>query len=258
MASRGLVAFLGGAAAKGSSILDEQRKAKMEEERQRLLLTLREESETRMAEKAEARARTRTDSNFSGVDGDEYVYRDTDGNETRRRPLTEDEKAARAAAADEKAWDRDYKERQLALQRRGQDISAANARARSSRGDGDDEDTTSKSLEDVMVESLMDRYQAEIKDYAEKKGIPRAEFRAMALETVMSAESRAAVTGAYNSREMSDDFFKRMRESYDNLEEPGWRSGTTRRSDTTTPSSYTHVSSRGTTTVPYPASKTRD
>lgn len=166
MASRGLVAFLGGAAEKQSSILDEQRKLKQEEERQRLLLKLREEAEIRAANHADKLARNRTDRNLSGVDGDFYVYRNNDGYETHRRSLTPDEIAAREAAKDDKAWERDYKERQLALQRRGQDISAANARVRSSGRagegeDGDDDiygdlsklvyDKTSKSIDELVT-----------------------------------------------------------------------------------------------------------
>lgn len=141
MASRGLVAFLGGAATKQASILDEQRKLKQTEERERLLIKLREQSAIRTAEAAEKLQRSRVSATFSGADADEFVYRDAEGREASRRALTADEKASRAAAADKEAWDRDYKERQLALQRRGQDISAANSRrAAAGRGSGSNED----------------------------------------------------------------------------------------------------------------------
>lgn len=223
MASRGLVAFLGGAATKQSEILDEQRKLKQEEERQRLLLQLREEAEIRAANHADSLARKRTDRNLSGVDGDYFVYRDNDGNETHRRALTPDEIAAREAAKDDKAWDRDYKERQLALQRRGQDISAENSRrsaaARGGRGE-DDSETRPASLESQFVDALMAGEADVIGDLTKNRNIPLAEIKHMALETVMSATSRADVKGGYDEREMANDFFNRLRRSQNNVADP--------------------------------------
>lgn len=221
MASRGLVAFLGGAAEKQSSILDEQRKLKQEEERQRLLLKLREEAEIRAANHADKLARNRTDRNLSGVDGDFYVYRNNDGYETHRRSLTPDEIAEREAAKDDKAWERDYRERQLALQRRGQDISAANARARGSgRAGEDDEMDRPRSLEDQLVAALMEEEKDVIGDLTKSRNVPLAEIKHMALETVMSATSRADVTGGFSEREMKNDFFNRLRRSQNNVADP--------------------------------------
>lgn len=155
MASRGLVAFLQGGAKKASEILDEQRKNAQEQSRQELLMRLREESALRVAEAQDKLARKRTDRNFSGPDGDYYVYRDSDGNETHRRDLTADEKAARAAAADKEAWDRDYKERELALRSRGLDISAANSRrAAAARGRGGDDDADPDDMYGVLRRSV--------------------------------------------------------------------------------------------------------
>lgn len=253
MAARGLVAFLGGAATKQSEILDEQRRLKQEEERQRLLLRLREEAEIRAANHADKLARKRTDRNFSGPDGDYYIYRDNDGNETHRRELTADEKAARAAAADAAAWERDYKERQLALQRRGQDISAANSRrAAASRGrDGDEDSARPKSLEDQMVESLMASESDIIADYTKSRDIPLAEIKHMALETVMSATSRADTLGSFDEQEMRNDFFNRMRRNYNNVTDPKYNNRRPVDEPSRSPSTYTHVSARGRETRPY-------
>lgn len=180
MASRGLVAFLGGAATKQSEILDEQRKLKQEEERQRLLLQLREEAEIRAANHADSLARKRTDRNLSGVDGDYFVYRDNDGNETHRRSLTPDEIAAREAAKDDKAWDRDYKERQLALTRRAQDISDANSRraaaSRARGGSGSDEDTDPTDMYGILRKSVYENVGKSLDELVESAegGISRA------------------------------------------------------------------------------------
>lgn len=222
MASRGLVAFLQGGAKKASEILDEQRKNAQEQSRQELLMRLREESELRVAEAQDKMARKRTDRNFSGPDGDYYVYRDNDGNETHRRDLTADEKAARAAAADKEAWERDYKERELALRGRALDVSVANSRrAAAARGGSDAEESAApKSLEEQMVESLMASESDVIADYTKSRDIPLAEIKHMALETVMSATSHADVKGSFDEREMRNDFFNRMRRGYGNVTDP--------------------------------------
>lgn len=259
MASRGLVAFLGGAATKQSEILDEQRKLKQEEERQRLLLQLREEAEIRSANHADSLARKRTDRNLSGVDGDYFVYRDNDGNETHRRALTPDEIAAREAAKDDRAWERDYKERQLALQRRGQDISAANSRrsaaARSGSGSSEGDSTAQGGDLERFSNLLLETYEEDIKDLA-SKGVPRAEIRSQARQVASAALSNMEVTGELPSfTSIEDHFNSTLRSMYSDVEERKYNNGRTSRESRPRPSTYTHVNSRGANTVPYP---TRD
>lgn len=220
MASRGLVAFLGGAATKQASILDEQRKLKQTEERERLLIELREQSALRAAEAAEKLQRSRVSATFSGADADEFVYRDAEGRETSRRALTAAEKAARAAAADKEAWDRDYKERELALRGRELDISAANSRRAAAGRGGETADPSAKSIERQFLDALMEQESDVIGDLTKNRNVPLTEIKHMGLETVMSALSRADVSGEFDEQEMSNDFFNRLRRSYGNVTDP--------------------------------------
>lgn len=220
MASRGLVAFLGGAATKQSEILDEQRKLKQEEERQRLLLRLREEAERRNAEHVDSLTRGRVSDKFSGVNGDEYIYRNNDGVETSRRALSPEEIKARDDAASKEQWERDYKERQLALQRRGQDINAANSRRAAAGRGGETADPSAKSIERQFLDALMEQESDVIGDLTKNRNVPLTEIKHMGLETVMSAMSRADVSGEFDEQEMSNDFFNRLRRSYGNVTDP--------------------------------------
>lgn len=261
MAARGLVAFLGGAATKQASILDEQRKLKQTEERERLLIELREQSALRAAEAAEKLQRSRVSATFSGADADEFVYRDAEGRETSRRALTAAEKAARAAAADKEAWDRDYKERELALRGRALDVSAANSRrAAAGRSSSNDTSEGSGTPLDTFTNLLLETYEDDIKDLA-SKGVPRVEIRAQARQVASAALSNLDTTGeAPSISSIEDHFNNTLRNMYAAIEDKKYSGGATPRSELRSPDTYTHVTGTpgnptkpASATVRYPA-----
>lgn len=243
MVSRGLVAFLGGAATKQSEILDEQRKLKQEEERQRVLLRLREEAERRNAEHVDSLTRGRVSDKFSGVNGDEFIYRNNDGVETSRRALSPEEIKARDDAASKEQWERDYKERELALRGRALDVSAANSRrAAAARGGSDDGDgkTGGASL-DTFTDLIMSTYSEEIKDLS-AKGVPRVDIRAQARQVASAALSNAGTTGEVPSLgSIEDHFTNTLRSMYADVEERKYNNGRTSRDELKAPTTYTHI-----------------
>lgn len=77
-----------------------------------------------------------------------------------------------------------------------------------------------RSLEDQLVAALMEEEKDVIGDLTKSRNVPLAEIKHMALETVMSATSRADVTGGFSEREMKNDFFNRLRRSQNNVADP--------------------------------------
>lgn len=100
--ANGLVAFLGGAANKGSAILDDRRKELQDMRKAQMLEELRLSTAKSLKDYEWGHQATRANASFSTIEGDEMVYRNDQSNVINRRAATQDELAARDELAAER------------------------------------------------------------------------------------------------------------------------------------------------------------
>lgn len=119
--------------------IDMQREEDSAMRKAKLLEDLRASTEERLATFRDKLTASRTSNELSGPEGDEYIYRDADGNEKSRRALTSAEKEARDRARRKDDLDNSKSEASIrasdasirqgdernALTRRGQDMDQA-------------------------------------------------------------------------------------------------------------------------------------
>lgn len=110
----------------------------------KLLEDLRASTEERMLKLREAMEARRTDSQLSGADGDDMVYRDRDGQEKSRRALTADEREAR---------DNARRSADLANRKGEQDILASQASIRQ----GDERNSLTRRGQDLEAQANRER-----------------------------------------------------------------------------------------------------
>lgn len=201
---------------------DEERKARQA----KLLEELRMSTEKQLATFRDKMERARVDKDFSGAEGEEFVYRNKDGSETSRRGLSateieardfqRTERANKIRAADQEIKASDAGIRQgderLALTRRGQDMDAAQSRERNSIARmAADSKTSAGDTSDVSATSigyqLTDLNNSAV-EQAMKAGVPREEIQRMA--QIVAAGSLAR--GDKNVESMNNKFLRGLAE----------------------------------------------
>lgn len=201
----------------GNSIAMQQ-KAELDERKARMLAELQESTEMRLAEFREKLAASRADKDMSGTDGEDYVIRDSSGNEKTRRKLTADEKAGRDYQNQERSLnlrkgeaDIRQGEERNALVRRGQDLDLLASRERNSiarlaAGNTGTSGTTGSSSTQIGYQ-LTDLNKDAV-EQASKAGVPREEIQRMS--AYIAAQQLAK--GERNVETMNDAFLRGLAE----------------------------------------------
>lgn len=215
--------FVKGVADYAGDQIANQQKQDMEMRKAELLNQLRYDTDTKLAEFQEKLQSKRTNKDMSGVEGDEYVIRDNEGNEKSRRAATQQEReerdytskkrdidlrAGEGSIAAQAAQIRQGDERN-ALTRRGQDLDAQAQRERNSvaslaaknkLGDSDAPTTST-----AIGYSLTDLNSAAV-EQAMKAGVPREQIQRTA--NIIAAQELAK--GNKNVDRINDIFLRSL------------------------------------------------
>lgn len=236
MASRGLIAFIGGAANKGSEILDRQEQQRRDEEKAKLLAQLQLDTSKILAEFQEKIASRRGDAKMSGTDGTDFITRNANGEELGRRALTstelEDRETSRQKASLDMESTRgeiDYRRGMLRETERSNRAQEGLAAARiaaardSASSSSSSSSTDGMSTSNLITNQLLEQFQAEVED-ASKKGIPLSYIRSVAQNVADAALSRADVNGTLNADDIRNNFLKSLNAAYSGKSEErgGW------------------------------------